>query len=375
MNASEQDQQDQLSDWGSVGMGARIRAARIAKRWTQKDLAAKVGTSRHYLSAIENGKEASFAMYRRLAGALEIYPDDLFRGTSIGSMIGGSFVKPLDPETAAITGQVVRAQQLAFSIDWIVYSWNKTLPDAERMALHEASGELKTAAEDLLNVNVAPDAGLTAGDIHRRMRSALLTAQPLVTGAVRKYGRFSEGLPLHPNVWRYTSGHVLDTSGAMPKQLLNVDASYIDGKPLEFKAGATLAPWFFEIPARLMEHSIVIQVMDFSLKEMGIGLGDVLVTIPAVHHPTTTESAVVVELIPPGLVAADKASADHRPAGAAYIGRLSLDDYGDWEIARGGDDRVSLRGLHFRDALHVVAVVSSQGALSTWTDNPLPYIQ
>jgi transcriptional regulator with XRE-family HTH domain len=62
-----------------MNIGRAIRFARIAKSFSQMDLANIVGTSPSYLSLIESGrKEPSFGMVREIADGLGVPEDVLF---------------------------------------------------------------------------------------------------------------------------------------------------------------------------------------------------------------------------------------------------------------------------------------------------------
>ncbi|UXR83199.1 helix-turn-helix transcriptional regulator [Staphylococcus sp. IVB6214] len=57
----------------SKTIGANIKANRCHKKWTQKELAQRVNTTRQHLGCIERGqKEVSIAMLERIANKLEI---------------------------------------------------------------------------------------------------------------------------------------------------------------------------------------------------------------------------------------------------------------------------------------------------------------
>lgn len=62
-----------------AGLGAYIRNVREQRMWTQDDLAAKVGTTRAYISQIESGrtKLPNADLRRRLAAALGLRHIDL----------------------------------------------------------------------------------------------------------------------------------------------------------------------------------------------------------------------------------------------------------------------------------------------------------
>lgn len=61
--------------------GANVRAARLARRWTQEDLAHRSGLAVVQVSRIERGKrEIRLTTLLRLLAALETEPDELLRG-------------------------------------------------------------------------------------------------------------------------------------------------------------------------------------------------------------------------------------------------------------------------------------------------------
>ena len=53
---------------GVLGMGARLRAARKARRWTQDELAADLGVSRALVSFVERGGAANAEIVRWVLG-------------------------------------------------------------------------------------------------------------------------------------------------------------------------------------------------------------------------------------------------------------------------------------------------------------------
>lgn len=68
----------QISD--ELGLGARMRARRRNLRWTQTQLADKVGTSQAVIQKIENGKSLRPRILESLAVALEVRPAWLMFG-------------------------------------------------------------------------------------------------------------------------------------------------------------------------------------------------------------------------------------------------------------------------------------------------------
>ena len=64
---------------GRVDIGERLRAIRLLRRRTLKDVAAAAGVSESFVSQLERGRtSASVASLQRLAGALGIEVSDLF---------------------------------------------------------------------------------------------------------------------------------------------------------------------------------------------------------------------------------------------------------------------------------------------------------
>ena len=58
--------------------GAKVRAARLARGWTQEDLAHRTGLAVVQVSRIERGvREVRLTTVVRLITALEVRPDDL----------------------------------------------------------------------------------------------------------------------------------------------------------------------------------------------------------------------------------------------------------------------------------------------------------
>ena len=63
--------------------GRNVRAIRLAKGWTQEQLAFEAGVKRAYISEIESGKRnPSLDVVERLANALEVGPEELVRTTN-----------------------------------------------------------------------------------------------------------------------------------------------------------------------------------------------------------------------------------------------------------------------------------------------------
>lgn len=76
----DRDDDPEAQAWGWFGgktAGAEIRNLRRARGLTQQELADRVGMSRNHLSNVENGADASLAMYRRIAAALGTSARDL----------------------------------------------------------------------------------------------------------------------------------------------------------------------------------------------------------------------------------------------------------------------------------------------------------
>jgi transcriptional regulator with XRE-family HTH domain len=62
-------------------LGARLKAARKAKGWTQQDLADKTGLTPAFLSYLENGtRSGSLESLLKLAEALNVEPEQLLAG-------------------------------------------------------------------------------------------------------------------------------------------------------------------------------------------------------------------------------------------------------------------------------------------------------
>lgn len=61
--------------------GANVRAARLARGWTQEDLAHKTGLASVQVSRIERGKrEVRLTTLLRLSAALDATPNELLGG-------------------------------------------------------------------------------------------------------------------------------------------------------------------------------------------------------------------------------------------------------------------------------------------------------
>ena len=62
--------------------GRNVREARLARGWTQEELAHRTGLATVQVSRIERGRrEVRLGTLLRLVKALEVSPDDLLRGT------------------------------------------------------------------------------------------------------------------------------------------------------------------------------------------------------------------------------------------------------------------------------------------------------
>lgn len=61
--------------------GTNVRAARLARGWTQEDLAERTGLAPVQVSRIERGRrEVRLTTLLRLVAALDAKPDDLLEG-------------------------------------------------------------------------------------------------------------------------------------------------------------------------------------------------------------------------------------------------------------------------------------------------------
>lgn len=66
------------------GYGEKIRTFRNAKKWSQEDLADKLGVTKSYISKIENEKTPiSLETLGKIADFLEVDPKDLIDNTKI----------------------------------------------------------------------------------------------------------------------------------------------------------------------------------------------------------------------------------------------------------------------------------------------------
>jgi len=68
-----------MSDDMHRRLGATIRALRRKRHWTQTLLAQRSGIAQANLSALEAGRGASLATYRKIAAALVLSLSDLIR--------------------------------------------------------------------------------------------------------------------------------------------------------------------------------------------------------------------------------------------------------------------------------------------------------
>ena len=65
-----------------VDLGKRVRMQRIARGWTQENLAREIGVSTSFIGHIERGsRKASIDTLVLLANALEVSTDDLLGGS------------------------------------------------------------------------------------------------------------------------------------------------------------------------------------------------------------------------------------------------------------------------------------------------------
>ena len=69
-----------VSDIGDAsGMKNRIRVLRAEARWSQAELAEKVGVSRNSINAVENGKfDPSLPLAFRIADAFDLAVEEVF---------------------------------------------------------------------------------------------------------------------------------------------------------------------------------------------------------------------------------------------------------------------------------------------------------
>lgn len=124
--------------------GQQVRAARLAQRMTQQQLAATVGTNASYLSMIERGlRTPSVPLMRKLTAALRL--------PAAAAMLDPGMVAELHTEEAqvvdvaaaleafpALRDAVVRAMQRPAVIpDWIHHLYLLELEDEEREAREE----------------------------------------------------------------------------------------------------------------------------------------------------------------------------------------------------------------------------------------------
>ncbi|MFL5962922.1 MAG: helix-turn-helix domain-containing protein [Gaiellaceae bacterium] len=64
--------------------GANVRAARLARGWTQEDLAERTGLASVQISRIERGKrEIRLTTLVRLVDVLDVGADQLLKGVSV----------------------------------------------------------------------------------------------------------------------------------------------------------------------------------------------------------------------------------------------------------------------------------------------------
>jgi transcriptional regulator with XRE-family HTH domain len=69
---------------GQIDVGERLRAIRLLRRRTLKDVAATAGVSESFLSRVERGRtSASVASLQRIASALGMHVSDLFAGDGL----------------------------------------------------------------------------------------------------------------------------------------------------------------------------------------------------------------------------------------------------------------------------------------------------
>ncbi|MDR0908865.1 MAG: helix-turn-helix domain-containing protein [Spirochaetaceae bacterium] len=93
-----------------------LKKFRLARRWSQAELAIKTDVSTHYIGFLENATRfPSFDMIQRLASALDIDPTELFR-------------KEINPEES-----MKNAQKIAYN------DVNKALTDFISTKLQELS--------------------------------------------------------------------------------------------------------------------------------------------------------------------------------------------------------------------------------------------
>ena len=100
-----------------AALGARIKALRKQRGWSQEQLAERVGISTQYVSNIERGKEnPTLDMLLRLAGALKVSPAEMFDFEAEGLQRKGlqaeirkALVETRDSERLKVALRVLRA--------------------------------------------------------------------------------------------------------------------------------------------------------------------------------------------------------------------------------------------------------------------------
>jgi transcriptional regulator with XRE-family HTH domain len=82
--------------------GMDIRAARLARGWSQEDLATRTGLSSRTIQRLENGARPSAASARLLAAAFEVDVADVLAPGTAASTAGSATPRPPAPIVAAV---------------------------------------------------------------------------------------------------------------------------------------------------------------------------------------------------------------------------------------------------------------------------------
>ena len=199
-------------------LGERLRAARLAKDWTQTDLAGDL-VSVGYISRIESGqRRPNTAVLERLATRLDIAIDELLRGPTAREL--DAIKLSLDfAELSLETGEIVDAEASA-----------RTARDRARALAHH---DLVDRAQFLV---------ARALEGQGSLNDAILELEPLVTEPVgsilriqaaialsrcyRESGDLSLAIDLGERVLRELSGKPLDSTDESVQLAVTVAAAY-----------------------------------------------------------------------------------------------------------------------------------------------------
>ena len=91
----------------TMTLGLRISRLRQEKKWTQKELASKIGITQNHVSRIEKDRmQPRRSTIKAFAEAFEIQPEDLEALASLSEEDANSKLTQEDPDLAALISQI-----------------------------------------------------------------------------------------------------------------------------------------------------------------------------------------------------------------------------------------------------------------------------